>query len=685
MLFDSLQKLAAVGPTRLKLLKHLLGGGRVIDLILHAPSCIQVNHRVDKIVQAKAGQRVGFVAKVVDYDFPIQRNHPAKVHVNDGDTGLNIVLFNQPKAALKSRFPLQREIAVGGVVERYHGTWQMAHPEFVGPPVSLDRYIGKLPVYPLTQGITQSLLRNLISECLVSLDEVDDWLPTELCQDHGWKSFTETIKQLHAPQSMAELEPNSKIISRLAFDEILSQQLSLRLISQQNWVSGQALVGDGKLSAKLQASLPYSLTGDQQLALKEIYADMAAEQQMRRLVQGDVGCGKTLVALFAMIRAVEAGKQAALLAPTDILAQQHYQTLRNNCDKVNIRLGLLTGTVKGSKRKEVLAGLADGSIDIIVGTHAIFQTKVDIAKLGIVVIDEQHRFGVEQRLKLASKGNKPDMLMMSATPIPRTLVMASRGDVELTIIKQKPAGRQPIDTRVLSLKRIDEVVRAMDRALKAGRKIYWICPLVEESEKLDLAAAVDRYKHLQGIFGEHVGLVHGKMSAAEKDAVMHDFLHNKTNILIATTVIEVGVDVPEASIMVVEHAERFGLTQLHQLRGRIGRGDVASTCLLLYAPSAGDTAKQRLMIARESNDGFYLAEADLRIRGGGDVLGTRQSGLPPFRFLDWDVHAALVDIACNMARQILDNDPGLALPEHRSMLTLLNIFRRDEAIKYIRS
>jgi ATP-dependent DNA helicase RecG len=374
-----------------------------------------------------------------------------------------------------------------------------------------------------------------------------------------------------------------------------------------------------------------------------------------------------------------------MLAPTDILAHQHFETLKPLCEAIGLNLAILTGSVKGNTRRQVFEDLISGKINILVGTHAIFQNNVEFKKLGLVVIDEQHRFGVDQRSELVRKGNNPDMLMMSATPIPRTLIMATRGDVELSVIRENPAGRQPIDTRVLPLKRINEVINAISRALEAGRKVYWICPLIEESEKLDLAAAEDRFLHLKNIFSNNVGIVHGRLKQSEKNIVMDDFLQDRINILIATTVIEVGVDVPKASIMVIEHADRFGLTQLHQLRGRIGRGDIASTCLLLYSPSVSDVAKQRLMIARETNDGFRLAEEDLRIRGGGDVLGTRQSGLPSFRFLNWEVHSSLIDMANNMARQILDKDPDLRMIEHRSLRTLLQIFRRDEAIKYIRS
>ena len=448
---------------------------------------------------------------------------------------------------------------------------------------------------------------------------------------------------------------------------------------------GRATAGDGRLSAKVIAALPFSLTGSQGAAIADIEADMASDSRMLRLLQGDVGSGKTLVALMGMLIAVEAGRQAALMAPTEILARQHHATILPLAEAAGLEVLLLTGRDKGKARAAALERLAAGEIALAVGTHALFQDDVAFKDLGLAVIDEQHRFGVHQRLTLAGKGRGTDILVMTATPIPRTLMLAAYGDMDSSRLTEKPAGRRPIDTRVLPAERIDEVVGAVRRSIQRGAKVYWVCPLVEESEVSDLAAATERHRALQAVLGERVGLVHGRLKAKEKDAAMAAFAGGGTDLLVATTVIEVGVDVPAATVMVIEHAERFGLAQLHQLRGRIGRGTEKSTCLLLYSGPLGQAAQARLEVMRETEDGFRIAEEDLRLRGGGELLGTRQSGLPEFRLADLAVHAGLLEVARDDARLVLERDAALESARGKALRTLLYLFERDAVIRYLRS
>jgi len=501
-----------------------------------------------------------------------------------------------------------------------------------------------------------------------------------------WPPFAAALQAVHRPQNPDGAKPESAEWSRLAYDELLAGQLALALVrAHVRRPAGRSNVGDGRLRKRVVCSLPFSLTASQRQAIEEIGADLAQPQRMLRLLQGDVGSGKTVVALIAAAAVVEAGRQAALMAPTEILARQHHATIAPLADAAGIKIALVTGRERGRERAEALARLADGSIDLVVGTHALFQEGVAFKDLGLAVIDEQHRFGVHQRLALARKGEAVDVLVLTATPIPRTLVLTYFGDMDSSQLREKPAGRQLIDTRTIPLSRLNEVVDAVGRAIRDGQRVYWVCPLVAESETTDLAAAEERFAFLKTRFGRAVDLVHGRMKGADKDAAMARFAAGETRLLVATTVIEVGVDVPEASVMVVEHAERFGLAQLHQLRGRVGRGLARSTCLLLYKPPLGETAKARLAIMRETEDGFRIAEEDLRLRGEGDVLGTRQSGMPGFKIARLDVHAPLIETARNDAALALARDPKLETPRGEALRHLLYLFERDEAIRLLRA
>jgi ATP-dependent DNA helicase RecG len=542
------------------------------------------------------------------------------------------------------------------------------------------------PVYPSTEGLSGKILSKAIEAGLAKVPALPEWHDAETLKLKAFIPFNEALAEVHRPAGPEALAPLAPARMRLALDELLASQLALALVRADiKRKPGRATQAAGRVAEKILAALPFALTKDQTVAVAEIHADLASPTRMLRLLQGDVGSGKTLVGLLAMANMAEAGRQAALMAPTEILARQHYQSLAKLTEPAGLRLALLTGRDKGTTRAKTLSALAEGEIDILIGTHALFQETVAFRDLGLAIIDEQHKFGVHQRLALGAKGDAVDILVMTATPITRTLVLTYFGDMDVSTIREKPQGRQRIETRALPQERIGEVVAGLSRATAKGARVYWVCPLVEESEALDVAAAQDRFEDLQKFFGAKVGLVHGKMKAAEKDAAMARFEQGETQILVATTVIEVGVDVPEASIIVIEHAERFGLAQLHQLRGRVGRGNTQSSCLLLYKGPLGDIAKARIEIMRQSDDGFVIAEEDLRLRGEGEVLGTKQSGLPGFRVADLSVHEGLLKLARAEAQKILVENPKLEGASGEALRLLLNIFERREAIRLLRA
>jgi ATP-dependent DNA helicase RecG len=563
---------------------------------------------------------------------------------------------------------------------------QMVHPDRVVDEAGLAKLPLVEPVYPLTEGLFASQLRRAIEGAIDKLPALPEWQDPAYLAREGFPSFDEALRLVHRPAVPADALPTSAAWSRLAYDELLAGQLALGLMrAHMRRISGRRTMGDGRLRERIIAALPYSLTASQVRALSDIVGDLGQPHRMLRLLQGDVGSGKTVVALLACAAVIEAGRQAAIMAPTEILARQHLATIATVAEAAGLKVALLTGRERGRARSDILARLAAGDIDLLVGTHALFEEEVAFRDLALAVVDEQHRFGVHQRLALARKGEAVDVLVMTATPIPRTLVLTYFGDMDISELREKPAGRKPIDTRTVPLGRIDDVVAGVGRALEEGRRVYWVCPLIEESETVDLAAAEDRFQSLQERFGALVGLVHGRLKGADKDRAMESFAQGETRLLVATTVIEVGVDVPEASVMVIEHAERFGLAQLHQLRGRIGRGAEHSSCLLLYRAPLGETAKARLAIMRETEDGFRIAEEDLKLRGEGDVLGTRQSGMPGFRLARIETHGKLLQVARDDAALVLARDPKLESARGEALRTLLYLFERDEAIRLIRA
>ena len=689
-LFAPLSALPGIGPKLEKLFGRLIGRDdeppRLIELLFHLPTGF-VDRRNQPKLSAVSPETVVTVAVTVDRHRPPPPNRPRapyNIDASDDTNTLTITYFNARKDYLEKLFPEGETRYVSGVTTLYDGHLQMVHPDRVVDAAGFAKLPLIDPVYPLTEGLHPNQVRKALELALDRLPDLAEWQDAAWLKRNGFPSFAEALRSVHHPATPADLEPASAAWSRLAYDELLAGQLALALLrGHMRTRAGRGSAAEGLLRAKIAAALPYSLTPSQQRAVADIIADLAQPNRMLRLLHGDVGSGKTVVALLAAATVIEAGRQAALMAPTEILARQHFTTIARLAPAAGLRIAILTGRERGRERAEILSALAAGDIDLIVGTHALFQDDVAFHDLALAVVDEQHRFGVHQRLALTRKGEAVDLLVLTATPIPRTLVLTYFGDMDISELREKPAGRQKIDTRALPLERLSEVVDAVKRALDDSRRVYWVCPLVGESESIDLAAAEERYEALRKRFGDTVALIHGRMRGAEKDRAMARFAEGSARILVATTVIEVGVDVPEASVMVIEHAERFGLAQLHQLRGRIGRGAERSTCLLLYKAPLGETAKARLAILRETDDGFRIAEEDLRLRGEGDVLGTRQSGMPGFRLARLEVHGKLLNAAREDAALVLNRDPRLASPRGAALRQLLYVFARDEAIRLL--
>lgn len=693
-LFRDVTSLAGVGPKVGEAIGRLLGTEegaglpRVVDLLFHLPTAIVDRRNQPGVARSPEGAIVTLELRIDRHvpPPPGNRKQPYRVFADDDSGEIALVFFHAETAFLERMMPIGATRYVSGRVEWFNGRPQMVHPDHVVDREAFEKLPMVEPVYPMTAGLARKTLARAVQGALEVVPEFSEWMDPPLLAQRKWPAFGPALRAAHTPSAEADLGAESPHLSRLAYDEILASQLALALTrANLRRASGLARRGDGRMRKAITAALPFSLTGSQLQAIAEIEADLAAPDRMLRLLQGDVGSGKTLVALMAAATVVEAGSQAALMAPTELLARQHAKTLAPLAAAAGMRLAVLTGREKGRERQAILDALADGSLDVVVGTHAVFQAGVEFRDLGLAIVDEQHRFGVHQRLALAGKGSATDILVMTATPIPRTLVLAAFGDMDVSRLTEKPAGRKPIETRTIPLERLDEVVGRIGSAITAGAKAYWVCPLVEESEEVDAAAAAARFAELRSALGPMVGLVHGRMKAAEKDAAMLAFQRGETRLLVATTVIEVGVDVPDATIMVIEHAERFGLAQLHQLRGRVGRGAGASTCLLLYRGPLGETAHDRLAIMRETEDGFRIAEEDLRLRGEGDLLGTKQSGVPGFRIASFEKHGALFEIARQDARLIVERDPGLESERGRALRLLLYLFGRDAAIRLLRA
>ena len=661
---------------------------RVGDLLFVLPHAVIDRRRRWEIAAAPEGAIVTLDV-TIDRHLPSPRgrsNVPYRVFAFDETGEMALTFFHARREWLEKALPVGARVVVSGRMEWFNGRPSMVHPDHMVPAADVDTLPLGEPVNPLTTGRSGKVLHRAILQALDRVPVLAEWLDGELMRRQTFPAFGAALRRLHRPADPVEALPESPPWRRLAYDELLAGQLALALVRARTLrLAGRPLVGNGQIERKIMNALPYALTAAQREAIDEIHADLAKAERMLRLLQGDVGSGKTVAALLAMARAAEAGGQSALMAPTEILARQHFATIAPLAEKAGLKATLLTGRLKGREREAVLAQIAGGEVSIVIGTHALFQESVRFHDLVLAVVDEQHRFGVHQRLAMSAKGAAPDMLVMTATPIPRTLVLTAFGDMDVSRLTEKPPGRQPIRTVTMPTERLGELVGRVADAIAEGQKIYWICPLVEESELVGLVSAEERAGALRERFGSQVGLIHGRMAGPDKDAAMQGFKDGATRILVATTVIEVGVDVPDATIMVIEHAERFGLAQLHQLRGRVGRGSQESSCVLLYKGPLGETARRRLSVLRETEDGFVIAEEDLKLRGEGELLGSRQSGMPGFQVARLEHHSDLLETARNDARLILQRDGELETPRGEALRMLLYLFGRDEAIRLLRS
>jgi ATP-dependent DNA helicase RecG len=668
--------LPGLGPKLSSLVARLVGGDSVRDVLFHLPADFLDRRPTPKIRDARPGTVATLRVEVIRYELPAKKTQPHRVIIGDETGFAEIVLFH---AARLVQFPIGAKLLISGKMEKFLDRLVVPHPDYVMSQLQTDDFPWVEPIWPLTAGVVPRIMRRAALGALERLPDLPEWHDPSILARRGWPGFGEALRGLHAPVEIPDQKPSE----RLAYDELLARQIAFAVVrSRRRKRAGRSLIGDGSLRATALQRFGFAPTAGQLQAIAEIDADLAAPHPMLRLLQGDVGSGKTLVALMAMLCAVEAGSQAALLAPTEILAKQHFAMFKKLSP---VPVALLTGNVKGKARTEILAALADGNLPIVIGTHAIFQKHVEFQDLALAVIDEQHRFGVDQRLALGAKGEATDLLVMTATPIPRTLLLTHWAEMDTSRLTEKPAGRQPIVTTMHKLSELDNVLDAIARAIAAGGRVYWVCPLVTESEVLDITATEIRYAHLRARFGAQVALAHGQQDAALRDAALADFGSGKCKILVATTVIEVGMDVREANVMVIEHAERFGLAQLHQLRGRVGRGTAKSFCLLLHDNRLGATARKRLSLLRDTEDGFVIADEDFRLRGSGDFLGTKQSGLPGYRLADPEKHADLLAMARQDAVLLLQRDPKLDSRRGQAIRILLNLFDQRDAIQTVRS
>ncbi len=693
-LFSPVSRLAGVGPRVGQMLSKLLtridpdAEPRVLDLLFHLPFAV-IDRSLQPAIEAAPTGSVVTLEVTVDRHQPPPRGNrrvPYRVTCHDDTGTITLTFFHAKGDWLQRSLPVGSKRFVSGKVEWFNGRASMVHPDHIVDAADFGSMPLIEPVYPMTAGLARKTLLKAIGEALTLVPELEEWLSEPTIADRAFPTFNAALRAMHHPASAEDLRPHASPRARLAYDELLASQLAIALVrDHQKRAGGEVRRAEGVLRQRILDALPFTLTESQVAALADIEADMARPERMLRLLQGDVGAGKTVVALLAAATVIESGAQTALMAPTELLARQHAQSVSEAAAAARITVAVLTGREKGAERETLLADLEHGAIDLLIGTHALFQSAVTFKNLGLVVVDEQHRFGVHQRLALTTKGRATDVLVMTATPIPRTLVLTYYGDMDVSRLTEKPAGRLPIETRAMPLDRLGDVVDRVRAAVETGAKAYWICPLVEDSDESDLVSAEARHAALTKTLGPVVGLIHGRMRADERDRIMRAFRDGDLSVLVSTTVVEVGVDVRDATIMIVEHAERFGLAQLHQLRGRVGRGEKRSTCLLLYKAPLGEVARERLSILRDSEDGFRIAENDLRLRGGGEVLGTRQSGLPGFVVALPEAHADLMEAAHREALAIVTDDPGLSSPRGQALRALLYLFGRDAAIRLLRA
>jgi len=687
-LFADVQTLNGVGPKTAPLIERALGP-RIKDVLFTAPTGAIDRSDRPGIANALAGDIATFLVTIGSHNAPKSNNRPYKIRVFDNTGEMEIIYFKARAPQMQALMPEGSQRLISGKTESFNAQLQMTHPDYVLALDKVDTMPLIEPLYPLTAGLSQKFAGKVVRsslEVFEKLNEFEEWLDPAFLAQQSWESFGHCLRTLHKPVHAVDIRSESPISRRLAYDELFAKQLAIALVRESTRrANGRVLQHSGTYVDDVLNAAPFKPTDAQSRAFEEIKKDMQSPFRMARLLQGDVGAGKTFVAALAAAYAAEAGVQTAIMAPTEILARQHADTLTSMLAPAGLTVQAITGRDKGKARAALNAGLEAGYIDVVVGTHALFQDSMEFKDLGLVIIDEQHRFGVRDRLRLANKGQAPDLLVMTATPIPRTLALTSYGDLDVVKLDEKPAGRKPIETRIVPLQRLDEVIDGIGRQIKEGNQVYWVCPLVEDSEVMDLTSVEDRHRQLTAIYGDKVGLLHGRLSGQEKEKIALDFKAGRYSVLVATTVIEVGVDAPNATIIVIEHAERFGLAQLHQLRGRVGRSDKQSTCLLLYKGPLSVNGKARLEIMRESEDGFLIAEKDWELRGSGDLLGAKQSGLPDYNFANLEKHKSLLETAVQDARLLVQSDPALATPRGKEARKLLYLFEQDYGIALMRA
>jgi len=688
-LFADISTISGIGPRSAELLDKAMGR-RIRDVVLTPPSGLVERIKLPAITSAVDGDMVTLQVTVQSHSPGATRRLPYRVFVADDSGELELTFFHARPDYLLRILPPGGDVIISGKIEHFRGQAQMTHPDYVVPFKHGEKDADQIPLfetlYPLTAGLTQKMARKAVDGALEKTPELPEWQDPALVAKNAWPSWRTALQALHAPTSKIEAGEDTLHRRRLAYDELLARQLALALSREHTRrQSGRSFSATGEYVKEVLDGAPFKPTGAQSRTFAEIQADLSADTRMARLLQGDVGAGKTFVAALAAAHVCEAGAQVAIMAPTEILARQHKNSLSTLLAPANLTVEALTGRDKGKQRQAILSGLADGHIDVLCGTHALFQDHVEFNNLGLAIIDEQHRFGVRDRLRLSQKGERPDILVMTATPIPRTLALTSYGDMDISKLDEKPAGRLPIDTRIVPVENMQAVIDGLERVLAKGEQVYWVCPLVEDSDLIDLASVEERFSHLSARFGDRVGLLHGRLKAKEKETISEGFKRGQYDILVATTVIEVGVDAPGATVMVIEHAERFGLAQLHQLRGRVGRNDKQSSCILLYKGPLGVSSKARLNIMRETEDGFLIAEEDWTLRGSGDLLGARQSGLPAYKLANLDKHKNLLETAVTDARLLASTDRDLQSERGQAARILLYLFEQDIGIKLMQS
>ena len=684
-LYKEIETINGFGPQTTISFKKLCGS-RFLDVIFHLPNSLIKRIIIQDLQELYLFKRVIFSGKIKSTWSSYKKPKLSIATIEINNQILEIIYFNVNKAWFHKNFVKNEEVIVSGELNKKGNKWQIIHPDYIFDKKSNLSIPIYETTYSLTYGLTHKKIKKAITQSTQALTGFNEWTNSELIKNNKWSNFYHSLIKIHFPETLEEVNNTGIYRERIAYDEALARQLALNLIRKYKFKSLQSpLSNKNTIKNKLLEKLPFSLTEDQKSVLKTIYINLNSKERMFRLLQGDVGSGKTIVAFFSILHVVENGYQGALMAPTEILAYQHYNFFKQYEDYLKIKICLLTSKINKTDKNKIITDIMNGNVNIIIGTHAIIQSNIIYKNLRLAIIDEQHRFGVYQRLELSKKSPNTDFMVMTATPIPRTLVLTDYGDMDISILYNKPKNRPIINTISVSIPRMKEVINAVSRAISKNDQIFWVCPLVKDSEKLDLAAAETRAKYLEKYFPKKVALVHGQMSSEEKETALSEFSNQNKPILVATTVIEVGIDIPNATVMIIEHAERFGLAQLHQLRGRVGRGTKESICILLYSSNIGNIAKERLSVMRETNDGFIISEKDLKLRGAGEVLGTKQSGGEMFKVLDINIHENLIKIANKEAKLIINKNPTLSGETGDNLKILLYLFDQDKAIKLINS